>query len=123
MGSTYRPERRSPASGWLAGLVLGAASGFGVLELGVFGTVLLLASILVIAWKGPCLVAAGGLVTGCGALWTALLSRVALTCGAGAFFPDPSCSTNDLTAWVTGSAAILVIGLVVSAAGLRRARR
>ena len=107
----------------MAGLVLGAASGFAILELGVFGTLLLLASVVLIAWKGPGLLATGGLVTGVGVLWTALFSRVALTCGVGAFFPDPDCSTNDVALWIAGSGAVFVVGLVVSAAGLRRVRR
>jgi hypothetical protein len=114
---------RQPASAWLSGLVLGVASGFLTIELGVVGLAALLVSIALIAWKGPRLLAAGGLLTGFGVLWTVLFLRVALTCGETAFFPDPTCFTEDLTAWAAGSAAIFIGGLLASAAALGRMRR
>jgi hypothetical protein len=112
-----------PASGWLAGLVLGVASGFLLIELGVIGLAFLAVALVVISWKGPRLLAAGGLLTGSGVLWTVLFARVALTCGATAFFPDPNCSTDDLTPWVASSAAIFIAGLLLSAFALARMRR
>lgn len=112
-----------PGTAWLAGLVLGVASGFLVLELGVVGLAFVVASIAVIAWKGPRIVVFGGLLAGFGGLWTVLFARVALTCGAAALFPDQTCSTEDLTPWVLGSAAVLVLGLGVSWNGARRMRR
>ena len=112
-----------PASGWLAGLVLGAATGFAVIELGVFGVAFLLVALALIAWKGPRLLAAGGLLTGFGLLWTVLFSRLVLTCGADAFFPDPNCFSDDVTSWVAASATIFVAGLLISASALSRIRR
>jgi hypothetical protein len=112
-----------PASGWLAGVVLGTASGFLVIELGVIGLAFVLVSIGLIAWKGPRLAAFGGLLAGFGGLWTVLIGRVALTCGADAFLPDPNCMTDDLTSWVAGSGLLFLAGLVVSAFGLWRRRR
>ena len=124
MKSTYHPfVIARPASGWLSGVVLGTASGFLVVELGVIGLAFALVSIALIAWKGPPLIAFGGLLAGFGGLWTLLIGRVALTCGADAFFPDPNCMTDDLTAWVAGSALLFLGGLVASAVGMRRRRR
>src|SRR5688500_8834831 len=110
MTSTYRPTARprgtSPAGGWLSGLVLGVASGFLVIELGVIGLTVLALAVLLIAWKGPRLLAAGGLASGFGVLWMVLFVRVQLTCGPGALFPDAGCASDDLSPWILGSAGI-----------------
>ena len=121
MNSTKVTTR--PGAAWLAGLVLGIASGFLVIEVGVVGLAFVAASIALIAWKGPRLLALGGLLTGFGGLWMVLFARVTLTCGADAFVPDPSCSTEDLTPWLVGSAAMLVLGLGIAGYGSRRRRR
>jgi len=118
-----RGKRSSPAGGWLAGLVLGAASGFLVAELGVLGTAFLAASIALIAWKGPRLLAIGGLLTGFGALWTVLFVRITATCGPDAFLPDEGCATEDLTQWIAGSGAAFVTGLLLSSFVLWRSRQ
>lgn len=118
-----RRSSTSPASAWLSGLVLGVACGFLVIELGVVGLAFLALAVFLIVWKGPRMLAFGGLLTGFGCLWAVLFARVALTCGADAFFPDAGCATEDLTSWIAGSAAIFVLGLGLSAVALRRMPR
>ena len=118
-----RRSSTSTASAWLSGLVLGVACGFLLIELGVVGLAFLALAVLLIVWKGPRMLAFGGLLTGFGCLWTVLLARVALTCGVDAFFPDANCATEDLTSWISGSAAIFVVGLGMSAVALRMLRR
>jgi hypothetical protein len=120
MDSTYRPRF---ARAWLSGLVLGASAAFMLLELGVLGLAFLAVAVLLIAWKGPRAVAGGGLLTGLGLIWTVLFLRVQLTCGPGALFLDTSCSSDDLTPWILGSAAFFAAGLLLSAWALRRLRR
>ncbi|HEX3264396.1 MAG TPA: hypothetical protein VHR16_01900 [Candidatus Limnocylindrales bacterium] len=97
-------------------------NGFAVVELGVLGLVLVAAAIALIVWKGPRLLAFGGLLTGFGGVWTLLFGRVALTCGDGAVFPDATCMTEDLAPWVVGSASLVVAGVIVSVVAIRRAR-
>jgi len=115
--------RTAPASAWLSGLVLGVATGFVTIELGVIGLSLVLASIALIVWKGPRLPGFGGLLAGFGGLWTFLFARVALTCGPQALLPDSGCFTEDLTPWIAGSGALFAAGLVLSIVALRRRRR
>jgi hypothetical protein len=110
------------ARAWITSVLLGAAVSFAVVELGVIGFALLAAAVGLIAWKGPALLAGGGLLSGFGLTWLLLFGRVQLTCGAGAVFPDSSCMSEDLTGWIVGSAAILGLGLLATAVGWRRAR-
>ena len=103
--------------------MVGFASLFVVDIFGVRGLAFPVVALLGLAIVArPRLMGVGGLVTAFGALWTFLFARLQLTCGADAFFPDPSCATTDLTDWIVRSAAILAVGLLVSAAALRRAR-
>ena len=123
-GNARRGGVNDPRPGaWLAGLVLGFAGGLVLLELGFFGLVFVLASIGLILWKGPRLLAGSGLLTGLGLVSTVLFARVALTCG-GPLDPGLSeCFAPDLTGWLVGSAAVFVLGLVASAFALRRTTR
>jgi hypothetical protein len=117
------PTPRSAfGSNWLAGLVLGAVNGTALLSLGMLILPLLLASLLLIAWKGPRLIAGAGFLTGAGLLWTVLFLRVALTCGGPLDTGAGTCVAGDLGGWIAGAAAILVVGLLVSAAAFRRLR-
>jgi hypothetical protein len=113
----------SPAGGWLSGLVLGVASAFMLIELGVIGLTFLALAALLIAWKGPRLLAASGLVTGLGLIWTVLFTRVQITCGPGALFPESGCSSDDISRWILGSAGVFAVGLLLSAWALRRVIR
>ena len=119
-----RPGRSSsPGAAWLSGVVLGAVGGIGSLTFGVLGLAFLAVAALLIAWKGPRLLAGAGLVTGAGLIWTVLFTRVQLTCGQGEIGPNGGCFTEDLTPWIAGSAAVFVAGLVASALALRRMQR
>jgi len=114
-------ERRSSSSAaWLSGLVLGAVGGVGVLELGLLGVGFLVVALGLIAWKGPRMLAAAGLATGFGLIWTVLFLRVQLTCGPGAPLAEDGCVSEDLSAWIAGSGVVFVAGLVASAAAFRR---
>jgi hypothetical protein len=112
----------SRASGWLAGLLLGFVTGLVLLATGTIGLPFIAASVVLIAWKGPRLLAGAGLLTGLGLVWTVLFLRVALTCGP---FNTPShtCDPGDIWAWVGGSALIFAVGLLASAIALRRTTR
>lgn len=113
-------DRRAGA--WLAGLVLGAVSGLGVLVAGIMGVIILVAAILLIVIHGPRRLAAAGLVTGLGLIWTVLFARVALTCGGPM---DPrlgTCSGGDLSGWIAASVTLFSVGLVASALALQRTR-
>jgi len=114
-------ERRSSSfAAWLSGLVLGAVGGIGVLELGVLGLGFLVVALGLIAWKGPRILAAAGLATGFGLIWTVLFLRVQLTCAPGAPLPESGCVSEDLGPWIAGSGLVFVAGLVASAAAFRR---
>jgi hypothetical protein len=119
------PPRSTRAStGWLPGLVLGAIGGLLSISfaVGILALPFLALAIALIAWKGPRLLAGGGLLTGHGLMWLVLLLRVQLTCGAAAVFADDSCESTDLTGWIAVGATIFVVGLVMSAVGVKRAR-
>ena len=119
-----RPRSSSrPAAAWLAGVVLGVVGGIGLISFGVLGLAFLAIAALLIAWKGPRLLAAAGLLTGAGLIWTVLFARLQLTCTIGPIPADGGCHTEDLTAWIAGAAAIFVAGLVASALSLRRMQR
>jgi hypothetical protein len=90
--------------------------------LGVLAVPFLALAIALIIWKRPRLLAGGGMLTGHGLMWLVLLLRVQLTCGAAALFPDETCQSSDLAAWLLVGGAIFGIGLVASASGLERAR-
>ena len=110
-----QPSRRS---GWLPGLVLGAVNAFALLETGVIGLVLTVLSLLLIAWKGPRLVAAAGFVTGAGGLWTLLFARVMLSCT----FAN-GCDAGNIDVWVAVAAVILAVGISATMLAVRRSRR
>ena len=110
-------------SDWLAGLVLGFASGFGILVAGFIGIVVLAAALLLIAWKGPRSLALTGLVSGIGLVWTALFARVWLTCDVLPQPPGTDCESGETTLWVVAAIGMFVAGLVGSAFALQRTRR
>ena len=116
-------QRTRFTSGWLAGLVVGAATGAAWLSLGLLVLPLALASIVLIAWKGPRLPAFAGLLTGVGLMWTVLFLRVALTCG-GPLDPHTSeCHAGDPTGWFAFAVALFMLGLAGSALALSRTQR
>jgi hypothetical protein len=110
-------------SDWLAGLVLGFASGVCVLIGGFIGIIVLAAALLLIAWKGPRSLALTGLVSGIGLAWTVLLGRVWLTCDVLPQPPGTQCESGDTSAWAAAAVGMLVAGLIASALALGRTRR
>ena len=112
-----------PVAAWLAALGLGAVCGLVLASFGMPGLTLTAAAVLLIAWKGPRVVAVAGLVTGGGLLWSAALARLGLTCGPAALFPDAMCQTDDVAPWFVGSLAVFIVGLVASAFAFARTRR
>jgi hypothetical protein len=110
-------------TGWVPGLVLGVIDAFGLLELGVVGLAFSVLSILLIAWKGPRLMALAGLVSGAGAAWTILFSGVMLRCAAENAVPGQGCEAGDIGSWVAIAIAMLVVGLVASFSLARRSAR
>lgn len=115
--------RTSLAAAWLSGLVLGVIGGVSLMSLGAIGLAFIAISVLLIAWKGPRRLAAGGLVAGLGLVWTVLFARVQLTCGPHALIPDENCTSDDLAVWIAASVVVFAIGLVASALALRREAR
>ena len=110
------------AGAWTSGLVLGVVSGLTLITFGVPGAVFAALSLGLIAWKGPRLLAAAGLVMGIGLIWSVLFARVGLDCtvflGAG-----QGCELGTIWGWVAVSVAFFVGGIVTSALALQRTRR
>lgn len=125
---TNKPDRRStatPASGWLAGLLLGALVGLTTISfaLGVLGLPIILASVALIAWKGPRQLAGAGLLTGWGLLWTVLIVNSTVACLTIDRGPGRWCEPGDTGGWLLAGIAIFVVGLVTSAAAFGRLPR
>jgi hypothetical protein len=106
----------------LSGLVLGACDGLALLETGAMGLVLTALSLLLIAWKGPRLLATSGLVTGAGVTWTLLFTRVMLSCASENAAAAGSCDAGDIRLWVAIGGAIALAGLGLSLVAARRSR-
>lgn len=115
-----RPDLQS---GWLSGLVLGFLSGIALMSFGAFGLALLAASVLLIAWQGPRLVATAGLLAGAGLLWTVLFLKVALSCAATNATSGERCDPGSIWSWAAVAAAIFMAGLFGSSLAFRWSRR
>lgn len=115
----------SPAGGWIAGLVLGVLSGLTSISfvLGVLGWPIILASILLIAWKGPRAIAAAGFLTGWGVLWTAVILQSTVACLTFERGPGRWCEPGDVRPWLVAGIAMFVLGLFGSAVAFRRLGR
>lgn len=113
----------APTSGWLAGLLLGALTGLTTISfaIGLLGLPILVASVLLIVWKGPRLVAGAGLVTGWGLVWTVLLIQSTASCLTFERGPDRWCEPGDVTPWLIAGGTMFALGLLASLAAFRRA--
>ena len=117
------PDPKAFTNPWLVGVMLGAINGVAVLSLGFLILPLLGASLLLIAWKGPRLIAGSGFLTGAGLLWAVAFLRVALMCGGPLDTGSQgTCGAGDLTGWIVGSLGLFVVGLVGSAYAFKRER-
>ena len=110
------------AGAWLSGLVLGVVSGLMLVTWGAMGLIFALLSLALIIWKGPRMLAAGGLLMGIGLIWSVLFARVGLDCTV---FLDPGegCELGSIGSWVAVSVAFFVGGILASAFALQRTKR
>ena len=108
----------SARTAWLAGALLGAFAGFLVLEGGIMGVALLLAATILIHRTGAGLFGLGGMLTGFGGLWGALLGRVKIACS-----PATSCAAPTIDWWLLIAATVLALGLGVTIVAARRHAR
>ena len=96
-------------TGWIAGLVVGAAGGFLALEFPTLGWLILVLFAILAVISGPRAAAIGGLGTGIGAGWLVLFGRVAVTC-----HEEPGCQAQGIETWVAVGAGTLAIGLALT---------
>jgi hypothetical protein len=101
--------------------VLGAVTGLGLLIAGFVGIIVLVAALLLIAVRGPRLLATSGLLTGAGLVLSVLFARVGLDCTV-FVAPGEGCEAADIWVWVGGSVVLFVVGLVGSALAFKRTR-
>jgi len=118
------PERdqTSPMSAWLIGLFFGAIDSILLFELGFIGLLFTLVFVGLIAWKGPRLPAASGLVTGVGLVWTLLFANVFLACAASKLRPGEDCDLAGIGPWVATAAGVLLLGALGTIFAARRLR-
>jgi hypothetical protein len=112
----------TPAGAWLSGLVLGTLAGLTSISfvLGLLGLPIIVVSILLIAWKGPRLIAGAGFLTGWGLLWSVAITQSTVACLTFERGPGRWCEPGDVGPWLVAGIVMFVIGLLGSAAALRR---
>jgi len=97
----------SPVKRWSFGLLVGIVVGFGVLVGGTMVGLLGIVALLLLAWEPGREAPVGGLMTGFGGTWLVVFARADASCGVG-------CTGPDLTPWYIASAAMLLIGIVLT---------
>jgi hypothetical protein len=113
-----KKARSGPRESWLAGLTLGAAGGFLMLEFPLLGLAICLATAIVLWRLGSAMAGAGGLFVGIGAMWLLLFGHVALDCRG-----EAGCTAPNIGSAVATSAGVLAIGVVLSAFAALQSRR
>jgi hypothetical protein len=105
--------------------VLGALVGLTTISfaLGVLGPFFLLASLVLIAWKGPRLLAGAGFLTGWGLLWTVAITQSTVACLTFERGPGRWCEPADVGPWLVAGIVMFVLGLLGSAFAFARLRR
>jgi hypothetical protein len=106
--------------GWLGGMTVGAAAGFASLEIPPLGWLLILAFAVPAVVVGPRIASIGGLLTGIGGIWIALLGRMGLSCQA--TDGELGCHAPDLDPWLMAGGAMLAIGLALTILATIRSR-
>ena len=119
---TEASARTSPMSAWLIGLFFGAIDAILLFELGFIGLPFTLAFVGLVAWKGPRLPAASGLVTGVGLVWTLLFANTMVHCAIENATPGSGCDLGGIGGWVAAAAGLLLVGVVGTVVAARRLR-
>ena len=109
-------------SAWLIGLFFGAIDSILLFELGFIGMLFTLAFVGLIAWKGPRLPAAAGLVTCVGLVWMMLFANTMVDCAIENATRGSGCDTTGIGLWVAAAAGLLLLGVVGTAVAARRLR-
>jgi hypothetical protein len=107
-------------SGWTAGLVVGVTAGLATLEIPTLGWLLVIVFAIAAVVVGPRVAAIGGLLTGLGGVWLALLGRVALTCQAAG--DELGCHAPGIEPWLAVGGAMLAAGIALTIVAGARAR-
>jgi hypothetical protein len=101
---------------WFTGLVIGLVFGLATLIGGtLMGMLGLVAAGLLSVRPGRTL-AIGGVLTGLGTCWLVIIGSADARCG-------PGCSGPDITPWMAASAAMLAVGVSLTAFARSRDRR
>ncbi len=106
---------------WLLGIALGMFAGGGILVAGVFGLLLLVASVVWAARERARPLGLGGLLIGLGAGSGGLLVLANARCAASNVTASDhfsGCVAPDLTPWFVAAAVSAVIGVAVSLLGM-----
>jgi hypothetical protein len=113
-------RRASKASAWLAGLVVGAASGFWLAELPTIGLVIAIAFAVPALFSRSRFAALGGLLVGVPLTWLAVIGQATATCATFDAQPGQECLMAELGPWPFVAVGLLVIGTICSLAAARR---
>jgi hypothetical protein len=105
---------------WLAGIVVGTATGILFWLFPSAAMLLLVAFVGLATWQRRFVVASSGALVGVGATWLVLLTRSVISCAQFNAQPGSECVQPDLTAWFIAGTAMLVVGTSLSLVGRRR---
>jgi DNA-binding CsgD family transcriptional regulator len=115
----HRPNSR--LTGWLSGLVVGAASGFLALLAGPLGLVPALGFVPVAIRSRQTLASLAGLLIGAGAIALGMITAANASCTTVVTPTNySSCTAPDLTAWVMLAGVAVAGGALLSIAATRR---
>jgi hypothetical protein len=121
--TTVRAQKRGASRrGWLAGLVVGVASGFWLAEWPTFGLLLAIGFGVAALASGTRLAAVGGLLVGSATTWLAIMWLAVARCRAFDAQPGSECVSPDIGGWLVAAAVLLSIGIALTVAAARRDR-
>jgi hypothetical protein len=118
MTELERTRRSGPSSSWVAGVVLGALSGFLLIMFPPLGAILVTVAAILVMRTGRVLPGLGGLLVGLGGMWGLLFGRVKLSCIA-----EDGCTSPSIDLYIGIGFAVLLVGLVMSFLEIHRSRR
>ena len=112
----HRPDSR-PLTGWLSGLVVGAATGFLALLAGPLGLVPAIGFLPFAVRSRQALASLAGLLTGAGAITLGLITAANASCTT-VVTPTSysSCTAPDLSGWITVAGISVLAGVALSIA-------